>query len=143
LKFSDPLRSSNVRSGPLRSSQDLSGPLRSSQVLSDSLRSSQVLSGSLRSSKNTEIFTIIEIYFFQVRYKLAPIIWKRLYNIERARYTGGAGALNLLLGRGSMLPWPSSLTMIVLIATVASVHTVMLSNYLISGQMSLGTSGVR
>ena len=68
---------------------------------------------------------------FQVRYKLAPLIWKRLYK-ERARYTGGANAITLLLGRGSMLPWPSSMTLVMVIALGACVHTVMLSRYLIS-----------
>ena len=68
---------------------------------------------------------------FQVRYKLAPLIWTRLYK-DRARYTGGANAITLLLGRGSMLPWPSSLTLVVVTALGACVHTVMLSRYLIN-----------
>eukprot|EP00093_Oithona_nana_P013723 13723.XXX_1026414_1001110_1 [CDS] Oithona nana genome sequencing. len=67
----------------------------------------------------------------QVRYKLAPLIWKRLYN-DPARFTGGANAITLLLGRGSMLPWPSSLTLVVITALGACVHTVMLSRYLSS-----------
>ena len=66
-----------------------------------------------------------------MRYKLAPLIWKRLYK-ERARYTGGANAISLLLGQGSKLPWPSSTLVVMLIALGACVHTIMLSRYLIS-----------
>ncbi len=89
-------------------------------------------------NRKSKTLTLILYVTLQVRYKLAPMIWKRLYNIERARYTGGAGALNLLLGRGSMLiPWPSSLTMILWIACLACVHTAMLSEFLIAAP-SLG-----
>ena len=77
----------------------------------------------------------------QVRYKLAPLIWKRLYK-ERARYTGGANAITLLLGgQGNMLPWPSSMTLVLVIALGACVHTVMLSRYLISSSST--TTAVR
>ena len=68
---------------------------------------------------------------FQVRYKLAPLIWKRLYK-DRARFTGGANAITLLLGGRGDSMWPSSLTLIIVTAIVACVHTVMLSKYLIS-----------
>jgi len=67
----------------------------------------------------------------QVRYKLAPLIWKRLYK-DRARFTGGANAITLLLGGRGDSMWPSSLTLIIVTAIVACVHTVMLSKYLIS-----------
>ena len=38
----------------------------------------------------------------QVRYKLAPLVWRRLYRADRARYTGGAAAST------PMAPWASA-----------------------------------
>ena len=29
-------------------------------------------------------------FHFQVRYKLAPLVWRRMYRADRARYTGAA-----------------------------------------------------
>ena len=77
------------------------------------------------------IYLYIVFITFQVRYKLAPLIWKRLYK-DRARFTGGANAITLLLGGRGDSMWPSSLTLIIVTAIVACVHTVMLSKYLIS-----------
>ena len=82
------------------------------------------------------ILCIDNFYYLQVRYKLAPIIWKRLYK-DRLHFTGGgANAITLLLGgRGDSL-WPStSLTLIIVTAFVACVHTIMLSKYLISAPL--------
>ena len=78
-----------------------------------------------------KIYISVFFFFLQVRYKLAPLIWKRLYK-DRARFTGGANAITLLLGGRGDSMWPSSLTLIILTALVACVHTVMLSKYLIS-----------
>ena len=81
-------------------------------------------------------FYLQNSYYLQVRYKLAPIIWKRLYK-DRLHFTGGgANAITLLLGgRGDSL-WPStSLTLIIVTAFVACVHTIMLSKYLISAPL--------
>lgn len=50
----------------------------------------------------------------QVRYKLAPLIWGRLYNIEKGRYTGGTSTL--VQGKGTLvLPWIFTLSSIYII----------------------------
>ncbi len=42
----------------------------------------------------------------QVRYKLAPLVWRRLYRADRARYTGAAPPA---AGRASAVPIVSAL----------------------------------
>ena len=39
--------------------------------------------------------------FLQVPYKLAPLIWRRLYDNDRARYTGRGSASPIIFGGGT------------------------------------------
>lgn len=64
----------------------------------------------------------------QVRYKLAPLIWKRLYNMERSRYTGAAAPIRLGGGGGVGTLWSrsgslSALAVALLITLLSSLIT--------------------